>query len=173
MNVLISLSLGHYLFIGYHILNNLFFYLLITDLPCSGKLKWSFHHLSSWKTHIFPFNFSLATFLIFRDLMWTLLTFPAQGSSNDVYRSIFTSILKYHLAYLKINHYLYFSRNLLSWLAPSIDFFILVTLFSPSQHCKSILFFKISKHRTYYLFRNRDLSMCIYLVKSNKTWFSS
>ena len=70
----------------------------------------------------------LATFLIFRDLMLTLLTFPAQGSSNDVYSPIllnFYFVIPLSLSKI-LTIYLFQRSYEVGW---PLLFFILVALF--------------------------------------------
>ena len=71
----------------------------------------------------------IATFLIFRDLMLTLLTFPAQGSSNDVYSPILLNlyfVIPLSLSKKILTIYLFQRIYEVGW---PLLFFILVALF--------------------------------------------
>lgn len=93
--------------------------------------------------HIYFLFLLLATFLIFRDLMLTLLTFPAQGSSNDVYSPILLNL--YFVIPLSLSKILtiYLSQRIYEVGWPLL-FFILVALFPHLNIANPSSFFKIS-----------------------------
>ena len=102
----------------------------------------------------------LATFLIFRDLMLTLLTFPAQGSSNDVYSPILLNFyFEIPLSLSKILTLSLFQRIYeVGW---PLLFFILVALFPHLNIANPSSFFKISYDKEFIYFSKIVIFQCV------------